>query len=192
MTRFIVEMQFDLADERMAAARPAHRAYWERQADKGILLGGGLFADGSGGMLLCEIPDEFALWRVIGGDPYLREGVVQQIRVREWKVVVGLSGTAPAEVSPEQLGLTMAGAQGSLIRRIEAGPRLVNNQFNVAGSSLTAHEQRIARLMVAGRTNREIAAQFQVSPRAVELHITSMYRKLGINRRAQLAAALAA
>ena len=60
------------------------------------------------------------------------------------------------------------------------------------GRQLTAHEQRIASLIVTGRTNREIAAQFRVTVRAVELHITSIYRKLGINRRAQLAGALAA
>lgn len=57
--------------------------------------------------------------------------------------------------------------------------------------SLTAHERRIADDVVQGRSNREIAEDMQVSRRAVEFHITSIYRKLGISRRVQLPVALA-
>ncbi|MBP2477120.1 DNA-binding CsgD family transcriptional regulator [Crossiella equi] len=59
-----------------------------------------------------------------------------------------------------------------------------------AGSGLTPHELRIAEQVVQGRTNREIAEGFQVTSRAVEQHLTRIYRKLGIARRSQLAAAL--
>ncbi|WKU02986.1 helix-turn-helix transcriptional regulator [Micromonospora sp. HUAS LYJ1] len=55
---------------------------------------------------------------------------------------------------------------------------------------LTPHQHRIAGLVIAGNTNRQIAGQLRVSPRAVEFHLTTIYRKLGIARRAQLAAAL--
>ena len=41
-------------------------------------------------------------------------------------------------------------------------------------------------LASAGHTNRQIAREFNVSPRAIEFHLTSLYVKLGINRRAQL------
>ncbi|WP_096059133.1 ATP-binding protein [Carbonactinospora thermoautotrophica] len=58
--------------------------------------------------------------------------------------------------------------------------------------ALTAHEYRIAQLAAEGRTNREIAEAFFVTQRTVELHLTNVYRKLGITRRAQLATALAA
>ncbi|MGB3439141.1 MAG: helix-turn-helix transcriptional regulator [Actinophytocola sp.] len=58
-------------------------------------------------------------------------------------------------------------------------------------SELTAHEHRVAVLASAGHTNRQIAREFNVSPRAIEFHLTSLYVKLGINRRAQLSAALA-
>jgi DNA-binding CsgD family transcriptional regulator len=56
--------------------------------------------------------------------------------------------------------------------------------------SLTPHERRIAILAVEGRTNREIADGLRVTPRAVEQHLTKIYRKLGITRRAQLGRAL--
>ena len=55
---------------------------------------------------------------------------------------------------------------------------------------LSAHELRVARMMLDGLTNRQIAEHFMVSPRAVEQHITRIYRKLSISRRAQLAVAL--
>lgn len=58
------------------------------------------------------------------------------------------------------------------------------------GTELTPHELRIAEQVVQGRTNREIAQGFLVTSRAVEQHLTRIYRKLGIARRSQLAAAL--
>ncbi|WP_031469497.1 ATP-binding protein [Sciscionella sediminilitoris] len=60
----------------------------------------------------------------------------------------------------------------------------------VPSGSLTATEQRVVELAVAGGRNREIAEQLAVSVRAVEKHLTSAYRKLGISSRAQLAQAL--
>jgi DNA-binding NarL/FixJ family response regulator len=42
-----------------------------------------------------------------------------------------------------------------------------------------------------GPTNREIAQALFVTPKTVEIHLSSVYRKLGISSRAQLPAALA-
>ncbi|ONI84429.1 hypothetical protein ALI144C_14810 [Actinosynnema sp. ALI-1.44] len=56
--------------------------------------------------------------------------------------------------------------------------------------SLTDQEMCVASMAVRGRTNREIAAELYVTQRAVEQHLTKVYRKLRIAGRAQLAAAL--
>ena len=47
-------------------------------------------------------------------------------------------------------------------------------------------------MVLSGMTNQRIAERLNVSCRAVEQHLTRMYRKLSISRRAQLAAALGA
>ncbi len=44
--------------------------------------------------------------------------------------------------------------------------------------------------MAAGRSNREIADDLFVTPRTIEAHLTSTYRKLGIRSRKQLGEAL--
>ncbi len=57
--------------------------------------------------------------------------------------------------------------------------------------SLTPSERRVAEMAAQGPTNREIAQALFVTQRTVEVHLTSIYRKLAISSRSQLAAALA-
>jgi DNA-binding CsgD family transcriptional regulator len=52
--------------------------------------------------------------------------------------------------------------------------------------ALTAHEAHIARLVATGATSREVAAELFLSPRTVEAHLRSIFRKLGITSRRQL------
>ena len=57
--------------------------------------------------------------------------------------------------------------------------------------SLTPSERRVAAMAADGMTNREVAQALFVTPRTVEAHLSSAYRKLGINARSQLSDALA-
>jgi DNA-binding CsgD family transcriptional regulator/tetratricopeptide (TPR) repeat protein len=57
--------------------------------------------------------------------------------------------------------------------------------------SLTPSELRVAEMAAEGPTNREIAQALFVTPKTVEVHLSSVYRKLGISSRSQLPAALA-
>jgi DNA-binding NarL/FixJ family response regulator len=52
---------------------------------------------------------------------------------------------------------------------------------------LTAQELQVARLVAEGVTNREAAAALFVSPKTIESHLHSSYRKLGIRSRTELA-----
>jgi DNA-binding CsgD family transcriptional regulator len=54
--------------------------------------------------------------------------------------------------------------------------------------ALTPSERRVADLAVQGQTNRDIAQQLFVTVKTVEVHLGSVYRKLGITKRNQLPA----
>ena len=55
------------------------------------------------------------------------------------------------------------------------------------GAKLTIAEDRVATLAAAGRNNKEIAAELFLSPRTVESHLATIYRKLAIRGRVDLA-----
>ena len=57
-------------------------------------------------------------------------------------------------------------------------------------AALTASEARVATLAAGGLTNREIARSLLVTVKAVEWHLSHVYRKLGIRSRAALATSL--
>jgi DNA-binding CsgD family transcriptional regulator/uncharacterized protein YciI len=155
-------------DERLRTITPAHRSYWRRMADKGVLLGGGAWTEGCGEALVVSTSGGPALQYLLGADPYAQERLVIATRIRQLEDVLGSEAAPGPGPDPE--------AQ----RKPDPPDR----------GGLSAHEHRVARMMLEGLTNRQIAERFVVSPRAVEQHITRIYRKLSISRRAQLALAL--
>jgi DNA-binding CsgD family transcriptional regulator len=75
------------------------------------------------------------------------------------------------------------------IRRLERSAKA--SGAGRARSLLTPREREIADAIAAGKSNRAAAAALSVSEKAVEKHLTSIYAKLGMTSRAQLAAYLA-
>jgi DNA-binding CsgD family transcriptional regulator len=59
-------------------------------------------------------------------------------------------------------------------------------------AELTRAERETAMLAIRGRSNKEIAAQLEISIRTVENHLQRSYQKLGISGRSELAAGLGA
>jgi len=57
-------------------------------------------------------------------------------------------------------------------------------------AELSAAERRVAQLVMAGKRNREIAAELGVSVKSVEWHVSHILRKLSITSRTELADAL--
>ena len=53
-------------------------------------------------------------------------------------------------------------------------------------AELTRAELAVARLVVTGSTNREVASQLFVSVKTVEFHLRHVYQKLGIHSRVAL------
>jgi DNA-binding CsgD family transcriptional regulator len=86
-------------------------------------------------------------------------------------------------------GLDLAYSIGAAVLRAEANDALLTTGARprtVTSSgveSLTPSEAQVAQLAAAGETNREIAEELFVTQRTVELHLTSVYRKLGVSGR---------
>jgi DNA-binding NarL/FixJ family response regulator len=66
----------------------------------------------------------------------------------------------------------------------------VSGRRAAPGGGLTPGERRVAELVAAGLSNKQVAAQLYVSVYTVEAHLSQAYAKLGIASRTQLAAAL--
>ena len=60
-----------------------------------------------------------------------------------------------------------------------------------AAARLTPQERQVARLVAEGHTNPGVANALGLTTRAVELHLSRIYRKLGVRTRRELEAALA-
>ena len=91
---------------------------------------------------------------------------------REAQELAEISGAAPL-------------AARALKLRVKAGGR-PRRRAERGAASLTPAERRVATLAATGRTNREIAQELYLTPKTVELHLSSVFRKLGIKGRAQL------
>jgi DNA-binding NarL/FixJ family response regulator len=59
-------------------------------------------------------------------------------------------------------------------------------------SELSETERQIVELVVAGRKNREVAAELSLSPNTVAWNLSKIYRKLGVHSRTELAAHVSA
>jgi DNA-binding CsgD family transcriptional regulator len=60
------------------------------------------------------------------------------------------------------------------------------------GRELTAQEMNVARLVVEGLTNRELAARLFLSQKTIETHLAHVFKKVGVRSRTELAVRLAA
>jgi DNA-binding CsgD family transcriptional regulator len=69
---------------------------------------------------------------------------------------------------------------------LEATGMTVESSGPPALADLTPHELRVASIVAAGATNHEVAARLFVTPKTVEYHLRSIYRKLGIRSRSEL------
>ncbi len=75
------------------------------------------------------------------------------------------------------------------LERLGEQPRQIRSETL---ATLTLTEERTARLAADGLTNREIAETLRVTVKAVEWHLSHVYRKLGIHSRSALADTLGA
>jgi DNA-binding NarL/FixJ family response regulator len=98
---------------------------------------------------------------------------------------------------PLRLALELAQRGGATLLAARAHEELIasgarpRRLFASGVEALTPSERRIAAMAAEGLSNREIAQSLFVTLRTVETHLSSVFRKLDVSARTQLAAALA-
>lgn len=75
-------------------------------------------------------------------------------------------------------------------RELKAGGVHAGARAERGPADLTPQERAVADLVTGGRTNREAAAELQVSVKTVQYHLTRIYAKVGVRSRAELAGRL--
>ncbi|MCG8919757.1 LuxR C-terminal-related transcriptional regulator [Actinokineospora sp. PR83] len=124
----------------------------------------------------------------------LRATVLVELGTTRWHH--GQRELAREELAQAKVAAERCGSSPLLTKLAELPPEAVGRPDAPpatavpAGSPLTPREHRVASLVAAGDSNDEVARKLSVSRRAVEFHLTHVYRKLGIQRRTQLAAML--
>ena len=130
-----------------------------------------LIAHSDAERLAAQVATDLAALLVLGGDETESLVLLRQVE---------------AYAGRRELWLLQARAR-SLLERLGHRPRRVEAE---ALAVLTAGERRVTLLAVDGHTNREVAEQLGISVKAVEGHLSRVYRKLGIRSRTALLATI--
>jgi DNA-binding NarL/FixJ family response regulator len=119
-----------------------------------------------------KMPFEAALARLRWGSAWRRTG---DVAVAEPLLTLALT-------TFERLGARSYAELAS--QELRAGGVSPQHSGRMAG--LTGQESVVATLVAKGLSNREIAAEMVLSPRTVEYHLASVFRKVGVTSRSQL------
>jgi DNA-binding NarL/FixJ family response regulator len=114
-----------------------------------------------------------------------------------WCAAAEAARIADPDRVPELLQRASAIASRQRLRRVALrAEALAGMAPPAAGASplrgLTAREAEIVRLVAAGRTNREVGEALYLSEKTVRNYLSTVFTKLGVSRRAELAALVAA
>jgi DNA-binding NarL/FixJ family response regulator len=106
----------------------------------------------------------------------------------------GNSRTEAKELLKEGLDLAVRCGSQPLVEHAEAELAATGarpRRLLLSGvESLTASEKRVAGFAAEGLSNKDIAQALFVTTKTVEVHLSNVYRKLGIGSRAELPQAL--
>jgi DNA-binding CsgD family transcriptional regulator len=103
---------------------------------------------------------------------------------RAWEHVAEQALKAPGFVPDPEPARTEAQGRPTGVPAAAVGQQEPCGQWT---DLLTERELDVARLVVQGRTNRQVAASLYVSVRTVEVHLGRVFRKLGVRSRTELA-----
>lgn len=106
---------------------------------------------------------------------------------RQGQRVAARQHLTTAHAAFSSMGLTLwTEAAASELRA--TGARTRSSSLDT-GTALTAQETRVALLVAEGKSNKEVAAALFLSPKTIERHLSSVFRKQGFRSRGELARA---
>ena len=86
------------------------------------------------------------------------------------------------------LGFTALGLwAGSRLTRQTSRKEFVRNEPAIRALGISGRELEVLRLLEAGQSNKEIAANLFISPNTVKTHLARLYNKLDVSSRTQAA-----
>jgi LuxR family maltose regulon positive regulatory protein len=173
----------------LVAAQPSLREYYGTQLGH-VVRGGLLEREGRG------TEADAAMTRCTGfpGRPgSLLQAAYGALAHAELKHALGDQDGAVALLRAAARDIGACVDPGTLAARLAKLEALVRRSGDTAGLGLDALSEReleVARLVVARKTNPEIAAELFVSVKTVETHMRHIFRKLGVSSRVEVARAV--
>lgn len=105
-----------------------------------------------------------------------------------WSEQIARGGNAGDQVNPAEVQVAKPGSPAQEPSHGAQLPRIANKSGLPAwAAALTEREREVAQIIASGATNREAASKLFVSVRTIEVHLTSIFRKLEIGSRVELA-----
>lgn len=93
MAIFIREIAMNTDTQPHLAVRPVHRDYVHALHERGEIVMSGPLAGDAGAVIIYEAPTLEAARALVADDPYVQAGVVSEVSLREWVVVVPTSAS---------------------------------------------------------------------------------------------------
>jgi DNA-binding CsgD family transcriptional regulator len=145
------------------------------QAVATLAQGAVLLAEGAPRDALAALRRAWAAWRDL-------EAPYEAARARV------LLGRACLELGDEDSAELELDAARQVFERLGAGPdaalaRAASPRAPAAAGGLTAREVEVLRLVAAGKTNRQVAADLVLSEKTVARHLSNIFAKLGLSSR---------
>ncbi|MFD1677669.1 helix-turn-helix transcriptional regulator [Alicyclobacillus fodiniaquatilis] len=138
----------------------------------------------------CQLPYEAALSRLSTGRVWMalettEESTVRPEMVTRRDIVIDCLQSALDVFSC--LGAREQVEAERLLDAVRTAKTSTANTRSAHPDALTEREWEVARLVAAGLTDKEVAAKLHVSPRTVDHHLRSIFRKLDVRHRTALA-----
>jgi DNA-binding CsgD family transcriptional regulator len=126
------------------------------------------------------------------GDPWAAASVTEDVGSlhRETEREQAVAGLSRAMAIYDELGAEWDSARvRRKLRQLGVRRRHWNHEARpeAGWNSLTGTEEKVARLVARGLTNRQVASELFISPHTVGFHLRQIYRKLSIQSRVDLA-----